>query len=109
MAPTEILAEQHARNFNRWLEKSDYKVEMLIGSMKAKEKRDIHEALKSGEIDIIVGTHALIQEAVEFKKIYNLEVTSIPTNRIATRSDEPDVVYKNTGRKRITFINRPLC
>ena len=69
MAPTEILAEQHARNIKRWLANTPYKVELLIGSIKAKEKREIHEALKSGEIDIIIGTHALIQEAVEFHKL----------------------------------------
>ncbi len=69
MAPTEILAEQHARNIKRWLAHTDYRVELLIGSMKAREKREIHEALKSGEIDIIIGTHAVIQEAVEFKNL----------------------------------------
>lgn len=69
MAPTEILAEQHARNIKRWLADTRYRVELLIGSMKAKEKREVHEALKSGDIDIIVGTHALIQEAVEFKNL----------------------------------------
>ncbi|MEK7833091.1 MAG: DEAD/DEAH box helicase, partial [Acidobacteriota bacterium] len=69
MAPTEILAEQHARNFKRWLLESGYKVGLLVGSMKANEKRDVHEALKSGETDVIIGTHALIQEAVEFKKL----------------------------------------
>lgn len=69
MAPTEILAEQHARNFKRWLANTRYRVELLIGSLKAKEKREIYEALKSGEIDIIIGTHALIQEAVEFQKL----------------------------------------
>jgi ATP-dependent DNA helicase RecG len=69
MAPTEILAEQHARNIKRWLAQTDYRVELLIGSLKAKEKREVHEALKSGEIDIIIGTHALIQEAVEFKNL----------------------------------------
>lgn len=69
MAPTEILAEQHARNFKKWLADTRYRVELLIGSMKAKEKREIQEALKSGEIDIVIGTHALIQEAVEFQKL----------------------------------------
>ncbi|MEO7633967.1 MAG: ATP-dependent DNA helicase RecG, partial [Blastocatellia bacterium] len=69
MAPTEILAEQHARNIKRWLAHTDYRVELLIGSLKAKVKREIHEALKSGEIDIIIGTHAVIQEAVEFKNL----------------------------------------
>lgn len=69
MAPTEILAEQHARNIKRWLAPGGYRIELLIGSLKAKEKQVIHEALKSGEIDIIVGTHALIQEGVEFHKL----------------------------------------
>lgn len=69
MAPTEILAEQHARNFKKWLAETRYRVELLLGSTKAREKREIHEALKSGEIDIVVGTHALIQEAVEFHKL----------------------------------------
>jgi ATP-dependent DNA helicase RecG len=69
MAPTEILAEQHARNIKRWLASGNYRVELLIGSMKAKEKQAIHDALKSGEIDVIVGTHALIQEGVEFHKL----------------------------------------
>lgn len=69
MAPTEILAEQHARNIKRWLSETRYRVELLLGSTKAKEKREIHEAIKSGEIDILIGTHALIQEAVEFQKL----------------------------------------
>ena len=69
MAPTEILAEQHARNFKKWLAETRYRVELLLGSTKAREKREIQEALKSGEIDIVIGTHALIQEAVEFHKL----------------------------------------
>ena len=69
MAPTEILAEQHARNIKRWLAKTPYRVEMLTGSMKAKEKREIQDAVAAGDIDLIVGTHALIQEAVQFKKL----------------------------------------
>jgi ATP-dependent DNA helicase RecG len=69
MAPTEILAEQHARNVKHWLEKTPYRVELLIGSMKAKEKRGIQEAIATGDVDLVVGTHALIQEAVQFKKL----------------------------------------
>ena len=69
MVPTEILAEQHARNIKRFLAKTRYRVELLTGSLKVKEKRAIQEALKSGEIDLIVGTHALIQEGVEFSKL----------------------------------------
>ncbi|MBO0863135.1 MAG: ATP-dependent DNA helicase RecG, partial [Chloracidobacterium sp.] len=69
MAPTEILAEQHARNIRRWLSASPYRVESLTGSMKAKEKRGIQEAIASGDVDLIVGTHALIQESVQFRKL----------------------------------------
>jgi ATP-dependent DNA helicase RecG len=69
MAPTEILAEQHARNIRRWLASTSYRVELLMGSLKAKEKRDTHGAIASGEIDLIVGTHALIQETVQFKRL----------------------------------------
>ncbi len=69
MAPTEILAEQHARNIRRWLADSPYRVELLTGSLKAKEKREIQEAVASGDVDLIVGTHALIQEAVRFRKL----------------------------------------
>ncbi len=69
MAPTEILAEQHARNIKRWLAKTPYRVELLTGSMKAKEKREIQEAVAQGDVDLVVGTHALIQEAVQFKKL----------------------------------------
>jgi ATP-dependent DNA helicase RecG len=69
MAPTEILAEQHARNIKRWLAKTQYRVELLTGSLKAKEKREIQAALAAGEVDIVIGTHAVIQEAVEFRKL----------------------------------------
>ncbi|MBL8167734.1 MAG: ATP-dependent DNA helicase RecG [Acidobacteria bacterium] len=69
MAPTEILAEQHARNIRRWLAKTSYRVELLMGSLKAKEKRGIQAAIASGEVDLVVGTHALIQESVQFSKL----------------------------------------
>lgn len=69
MAPTEILAEQHARNIRRWLAKTSYRVELLMGSLKAREKRDLQAAIASGEVDLVVGTHALIQESVQFSKL----------------------------------------
>jgi ATP-dependent DNA helicase RecG len=69
MAPTEILAEQHARNIKRWLAKTSYRVELLRGSLRAKEKREVQAALATGEVDIVIGTHAVIQEAVEFRKL----------------------------------------
>lgn len=69
MAPTEILAEQHARNIKRLLAKTPYRIEMLTGSLRAAEKRRLQTALKDGEINACIGTHALIQDAVAFAKL----------------------------------------
>jgi ATP-dependent DNA helicase RecG len=69
MVPTEILAEQHARNIKRLLAQTPYRVELLTGSLRAAEKRRLHQALADGEIDACIGTHALIQEAVNFHKL----------------------------------------
>ena len=66
MAPTEILAEQHARSIKRLLAKTPYRVELLTGSLRAAEKRRLQTALKEGEIHACIGTQALIQEAVAF-------------------------------------------
>jgi ATP-dependent DNA helicase RecG len=69
MAPTEILAEQHARNIKRLLAKSPYRVELLTGSLRAAEKRALQTELAAGEVHACIGTHALIQEAVSFKTL----------------------------------------
>ena len=69
MAPTEILAEQHYSNIKEWAEMLGLKVAILTGSQKTQERRDISQKIESGEADIIIGTHALIQEGVEFKKL----------------------------------------
>ena len=69
MAPTEILAEQHARNIKRLLAKSPYRVELLTGSLRAAEKRKLQADLAAGEIHACIGTHALIQESVAFKNL----------------------------------------
>ncbi|HET9532533.1 MAG TPA: ATP-dependent DNA helicase RecG [Blastocatellia bacterium] len=69
MVPTEILAEQHARNIKRVLAASPYRVELLMGSLTSARKRELHEAIASGEVDLVVGTHALIQESVNFHKL----------------------------------------
>ncbi len=68
MAPTEILATQHYETLSKLFSNSDINI-LLTGSTKAKEKRQIKEALIDGEIDLIVGTHALIQNDVEFKNL----------------------------------------
>ncbi len=69
MAPTELLAEQHARNVNRLLAGRPFEVRLLTGSLRVSAKRRIQEDLRNGDIDIIVGTHALIQESVEFSRL----------------------------------------
>ena len=69
MVPTEILAEQHYTNGFRFLEPFGVKVEKLTGKMKAKDKRVVLAAIKSGFCDICIGTHALIQEGVEFHNL----------------------------------------
>ncbi|HEV8618254.1 MAG TPA: ATP-dependent DNA helicase RecG, partial [Candidatus Udaeobacter sp.] len=69
MVPTEILAEQHARNIKRILAKSPYRVELLIGSLKSADKRRLQESIAAGEIHACIGTHALIQENVRFRNL----------------------------------------
>ncbi len=69
MAPTEILAEQHFRKLKLWLEPLGVKIAWLTGSLKAKEKRDAQEQISSGAAHLVIGTHALIQEGVEFAKL----------------------------------------
>jgi ATP-dependent DNA helicase RecG len=69
MVPTEILAEQHARNIKRLLSHTPYRVELLTGSLRAAEKRRLHKDLAAGDVHAAIGTHALIQEAVGFNKL----------------------------------------
>lgn len=69
MVPTEILAEQHARNIKRMLAQTEYRVELLTGSLASARKRELHAAIEAGEVDLVVGTHALIQEGVNFHKL----------------------------------------
>lgn len=68
-APTEILAEQHYLQFHRWLKQLGLKAALLRGKMPAADKRRILEGLKQGDINLVVGTHAVLQEGVEFKKL----------------------------------------
>ncbi len=69
MAPTEILAEQHKINFGRWLEPLGIKVGWLTGKLKVGERRTQLEAIATGEAQVVVGTHALFQESVEFANL----------------------------------------
>jgi ATP-dependent DNA helicase RecG len=69
MAPTEILAEQHYLKMKEWFEPLGVQIAWLSGSLKAKDKRLAQEMIESGQAQLIVGTHALIQEAVSFAKL----------------------------------------
>lgn len=69
MAPTEVLAEQHYKTFLKLFDGCSINVELLTGSDTAAQKRRKKEALKTGEIDLLIGTHAIIQSDVEFKSL----------------------------------------
>ncbi len=69
MAPTEILAQQHRQNFEAWFTPLDIETAWLTGKQKVSEKRQQLERIESGEAKIVIGTHALIQDDVEFNRL----------------------------------------
>ncbi len=69
MAPTEVLAEQHYRKLVGWFNLMHLSVELLTGSTKIAKRREIHSQLETGQLPVLVGTHALIQDTVNFHKL----------------------------------------
>ncbi|WP_236869803.1 ATP-dependent DNA helicase RecG [Candidatus Bandiella numerosa] len=69
MVPTEILAQQHYRNIVNYTKQMEVKVELLVGSLKISERKEILKGLENGYIDLVVGTHTLFQEKVTFKNL----------------------------------------
>ena len=69
MAPTEVLAQQHFKNIQKFLEPTGVRSALLTGSSKASERREVHAGLEDGSIGIIVGTHALIEDNVIFRNL----------------------------------------
>ena len=69
MAPTEILASQHYASFQKLLQGLDIRVELLVGALKTRQKKEIKQRLANGDIDILIGTHALIEDTVQFKQL----------------------------------------
>ena len=69
MTPTEILARQHYESAKKLFSKYNIKVELLVGSLKESEKKVIREKIENGEVDIIIGTHAVFQEKVVYKNL----------------------------------------
>jgi len=99
MAPTEILAEQHAENLAEWFEPFGVRVALLSGSTKTKERRLLLEELANGSIDILIGTHALIQPDVIFCNL-GFVITDeqhrfgVEQRRILRdKGDNPDVLF----------------
>ena len=98
MAPTAILATQHFENFKNLLEELNIRCELLISGITKKKKEDILERLKNGEIDILIGTHAIIEDNVIFKNL-GLVVTDEQhrfgvkqRTKIAEKGQNPDVL-----------------
>lgn len=69
MAPTEVLTEQHYLNLHRWVEPLGVNVALLTSSIKGSEREDLYDRIRRGEVQLIIGTHAVIQEAVEFHRL----------------------------------------
>jgi len=69
MAPTEVLAEQHYLNLHRWVEPLGVEVALLTSSIKGSEREDLYDRIRRGDVHLVIGTHAVIQEAVEFHRL----------------------------------------
>ncbi len=69
LAPTEVLARQHAQTLDKMLKVSRVRARLLVGSMSEVEKAEVRAGLFSGDVDLAIGTHALLQEKVEFKQL----------------------------------------
>jgi ATP-dependent DNA helicase RecG len=69
MAPTEILAQQHYANLKKYADRMNIPIALLTGSVKKSQRKPIHEKLQSGELKILIGTHALLEEEVKFHKL----------------------------------------
>ena len=99
MAPTEVLANQHYLNISKLLNKYGIKVDLLTGSMKLKEKKDIYNRLNDGNIDILIGTHALFSEGVTYNNL-GLVITDEQhrfgvnqRSNLKNKGVTPDVLY----------------
>ena len=99
MAPTEILAIQHYNNLKELNFAKNLRIELLVGKVKKKEKEDIYKAIEKGEVDVVIGTHAIIQEALKYHNL-GLVITDeqhrFGVNQRANlknKGNYPDVLY----------------
>lgn len=99
MAPTEILAIQHYNNLKELNFAKNLRIELLVGKLKKKEKEDIYKAIEVGEVDVVIGTHAIIQESLKYHNL-GLVITDeqhrFGVNQRANlrnKGNYPDVLY----------------
>ena len=99
MAPTEILAIQHYNNLKELNFAKNLRIELLVGKLKKKEKEDIYKAIEKGEVDVVIGTHAIIQESLKYHNL-GLVITDeqhrFGVNQRANlknKGNYPDVLY----------------
>jgi ATP-dependent DNA helicase RecG len=98
MAPTEILAQQHYISLTETLKEFNINVELLVGSLTKKQKENVLERVKNGEVDILIGTHALIEDKVEFKNL-GIVITDEQhrfgvrqRNKLSKKGNNPDIL-----------------
>jgi ATP-dependent DNA helicase RecG len=98
MAPTEVLADQHSRTISRYLEGSRVRIALLSAAVKPKERESVRRALEAGQIDIAIGTHALIEKAVQFARLGVVVIDEqhkfgvLQRARLRHKAHEPDVL-----------------
>ena len=95
LCPTEVLAEQHFKNFSEWFTKSNIKIELLIGKLPNAKRKRIYQDLENGDIDILIGTHAVFQDKVVMK---NLGLIVVDEQQRFGVKQRFDLVKKSTNR-----------
>ena len=113
MAPTELLAEQHALNFSRWMEPLGVEVVLLAGKLKKKQKDQVLALAASGDAPLLIGTHAVFQSSVQFKKLALVVVDEQHRfgvqQRLALRDKGPDSLAPHQLIMSATPIPRTLA
>ncbi len=98
MAPTEILAEQHYQNIRHYLARTGYRIGLLTGSVKGKQRKEILSQVQSGEVNLVVGTHAVIQKGVDFKDLSLVVIDEqhrfgvLQRSRLMEKGSHPDTL-----------------
>ena len=95
LCPTEVLAEQHFKNFLEWFKKSNIKIELLTGKLSNAKRKRVYQDLENGDIDILIGTHAVFQDKVVMK---NLGLIVVDEQQRFGVKQRFDLVKKSTNR-----------